>query len=72
MVQVCSRCQRANPPQAVYCHFDGLALTAGGGLPMLLPREFPFPSGRLCRSIDELTQACHLEWPEARAMLEAR
>src|SRR5215207_5722805 len=70
----CPRCQRANPPDAQYCHFDGLGLRTGadGKAPTntALGREFVFPSGRRCRTFDELVQACSLEWASARSMLQ--
>lgn len=69
----CPRCHRANPPEALFCYFDGVALrqSANGrsGSPALLPREFFFPSGRRCRSFLDLAQACQEEWECARALL---
>src|SRR3954471_701400 len=51
---VCRRCSRPNPPDALYCYYDGLALGNGistetapvdaSNLPFLSP--FVFPSGR--------------------------
>lgn len=72
--QFCSRCQRANPPEAQYCHFDGTGLRTGTdgkqATNTVLGREFVFPSGRRCRSFDELISACSLEWSAARNMLQ--
>ncbi len=72
MVQLCPRCQRANPDQAVFCHFDGYILRQGAagaaGAGQLL-QEFIFPSGRRCRTFDELAQGCYNEWEAAREML---
>src|SRR5579875_3035065 len=76
MVKTCSKCSRANPAEAVYCYFDGFVL--GGQLgdsgPMvigaqLFPHPFVFPSGRQCRSFDELALACQEEWAVARTLL---
>jgi hypothetical protein len=71
--QVCPRCQRANPGEAVYCYFDGVVLRqgpgAGGPLPGQLLHEFVFPSGRRCRTFDDLVQGCQYEWEDARDML---
>jgi hypothetical protein len=73
MALVCSRCRRTNPSNAVYCYFDGFAL--GGAAAAAAPpaatmaAEFVFPSGRRCRTIDELVQACHDEWDGAREAL---
>jgi hypothetical protein len=72
MVQLCPRCQRANPDPAVFCHFDGYLLKQGAagaaGVGTLL-QEFIFPSGRRCRTFDELVQNCYYEWEEARDLL---
>ncbi len=69
---VCPRCQRANPADAVFCWFDGVVLrqTAGpAGASPFLPQEFVFPSGRRCRSYDDLLAGCQAEWEDARDML---
>ena len=70
----CPRCQRANPPDGLYCYFDGHGLRNGvDGQTVTnaaLGREFVFPSGRRCRTFDELVQACSLEWASARSMLQ--
>jgi hypothetical protein len=73
MPLVCPRCQRANPAEAEYCHFDGAVLvpSAGGSLPAgSLPIEFVFPSGRRCKSFDDLVQGCQYEWEDARTLLK--
>jgi hypothetical protein len=71
---VCPRCQRANPQEAVYCHFDGSALHTALGpawsATAPLPREFIFPSGRRCRTLDDLVQGCQYEWEDARDLLQ--
>jgi hypothetical protein len=50
-----------------------MALHGSPGQPGLptgkLPHEFVFPSGRTCRTFDELVQACQEEWTEARRLL---
>ena len=69
---VCPRCQRANPADAVFCWFDGVVLrqTAGpAGASPFLPQEFVFPSGRRCRTYDDLLAGCQAEWEDARDML---
>ncbi|MHB1424031.1 MAG: hypothetical protein ACYC3I_12715 [Gemmataceae bacterium] len=71
-VQLCPRCQRANPREAVYCYFDGIVLrqgVAGAASAGQLPHEFVFPSGRRCKSFDDLVQGCQYEWEDARRML---
>lgn len=72
MVHHCPRCQRANPRDAVYCYFDGVVLEQGGAAGpsrSQLPQEFVFPSGRRCRSFDDLVQGCQYEWEDARTLL---
>jgi hypothetical protein len=70
----CSRCQRANPPDSQFCHFDGTGLRNGvdGKAPTQtgLGREFVFPSGRRCRTFDELVAGCSQEWSTARSLLQ--
>jgi hypothetical protein len=73
MALVCPRCQHANPAEAVYCHFDGVVLMPppGGALPPgILPQEFVFPSGRRCKTYDDLVQGCQYEWEDARTLLK--
>jgi hypothetical protein len=71
---LCPRCQRANPGEAGYCHFDGMPLRLKPGQaqrpPGTLPHEFVFPSGRACRTFDELVQGCQEEWSDARRLLQ--
>ncbi len=71
-VLYCPRCHRANPVVAVFCHFDGTELRSrldGQAPPHRLAQEFVFPSGRRCRSFDELAQGCRDEWVAARELL---
>ncbi len=68
----CPRCPRANPNEAQFCYYDGAELRAAGGGAARggdLGREFIFPSGRRCRTYDELVRGCTEEWPAARDML---
>lgn len=67
----CPRCHRANPEGAYYCYHDGLELRApAGGVGHRFPQEFSFPSGRSCRSFEDLAQACQEEWVAARHFLK--
>ncbi|MCI0681768.1 MAG: zinc ribbon domain-containing protein [Gemmataceae bacterium] len=67
---ICPRCQRANPDGSQYCYFDGAALHVGmDGAASRLGQEFAFPSGRRCRSFEELAQGCVDEWTAARDLL---
>ncbi len=71
-MQFCPRCQRANPREAVYCYFDGVVLDqrlAGAASPSRMLQEFTFPSGRRCKTFDELVQGCQYEWEDARDLL---
>jgi hypothetical protein len=71
-VQTCPRCRRTNPAEAIYCYFDGVSLqsrSSGGPALAQLPQEFSFPSGRRCRTYEELAQACQEEWVAARELL---
>src|SRR5262245_55248451 len=69
-VPTCPRCQRANPDGSLYCYFDGVALQIGAdGAAGRLTQEFAFPSGRRCRSFEELAQGCTDEWTSARDLL---
>jgi hypothetical protein len=56
----------------VFCHFDGAELRAVNGMARGadLGREFVFPSGRRCRTFDELASGCAEEWNAARNMLK--
>jgi hypothetical protein len=68
---LCPRCQRPNPEKAQFCHYDGAELgsgktTANAGR---LLKEFVFPSGKCCRTFDELAEACQDDWPVARDLL---
>jgi hypothetical protein len=77
MAQTCSKCSRINPPEAVYCYFDGhvLAGHARNGGPVAAAsqpflNQFVFPSGRACRNFNELAIACHEEWQAAQELLQ--
>jgi hypothetical protein len=77
MPQVCRQCSRPNPPEAVYCYFDGAVLSgqAANGGPVNLgsqpfPSQFVFPSGLVCRNFDQLAMACQQNWQAAVALLK--
>jgi hypothetical protein len=69
----CPHCHRANSDEAAFCHFDGIALRPAGGVERpsynQLPHEFFFPSGRCCRTYDDLARGCQEEWLQARDLL---
>src|SRR6516165_6390161 len=76
MAQVCARCARTNPAEAVYCYFDGMALQGtsvrasapAGSRPF--PAPFVFPSGRACANFDGLARGCLDEWETALDLLK--
>jgi len=74
-MHVCPRCRRANPDVAVFCHFDGAELRPAHAVPAPqlppghLPHEFVFPSGRRCKTYDELVLACQEDWATACDLL---
>src|SRR5262245_36764688 len=74
--QTCTKCSRSNPAEALYCYFDGFVLGGHGRLggPLAIGARafgspFVFPSGRTCRSFDELALACQQEWATACDLL---
>ncbi len=76
MPLTCPLCSRVNPDEALYCCHDGAALggdsRAGGPIAVGMqpfPSPFVFPSGRFCRTFDELVLACEANWDEARELL---
>lgn len=69
-VLVCPRCQRTNPEVAEFCYFDGADLRPHEGGPNRLRQEFVFPSGRRCRTFDDLAQGCQDDWTTARDLLQ--
>src|SRR5438105_1482742 len=77
MSLTCVKCSRVNPPDAVYCYHDGFALNGHGGRgagPVAVGAQqfanpFVFPSGRTCRSFDELATACQEDWDSAKDLL---
>jgi hypothetical protein len=74
MPQRCRTCSRINPDEARYCYHDGVALDLHGRGPLALGAQpfvspFVFPSGRVCRTFDELVLACEADWEAARQML---
>jgi hypothetical protein len=76
MAQTCSKCSRANPPDAIYCYYDGFVLAghSRNGGPVAVgsqpfARPFVFPTGRHCRNFNELALACVEDWDGARDLL---
>ena len=84
-MHVCNKCSRANPADAMYCYFDGVALNrvvAGGkgGAVAAAPhapvaqqafsQPFTFPSGLACRNFDQLALGCQENWSAALELLK--
>ncbi|MBY0524339.1 MAG: hypothetical protein K2R98_13115 [Gemmataceae bacterium] len=72
-MQTCPRCQRVNPDEAAYCHFDGANLRDGSSAAPpsnRLPHEFVFSSGRHCKTYDEFALGCQDEWSDASELLQ--
>lgn len=70
--QQCPRCRRTNPSDASFCWFDGVNLRGTGtGLVGTsdLGRDFIFPSGRRCRTFDQLVAGCSDDWGAAKNLL---
>jgi hypothetical protein len=72
---VCSRCHRTNPVDAAFCHFDGAELRpvhdgSTWARQTRLPHEFVFPSGRRCRTYEDLVEGCQEEWEAARSLFQ--
>jgi hypothetical protein len=66
MLRRCPTCQRVNPPDAIFCFFDGKPLGNGagtGGTSIIVgsvsfPRPFIYPSGERCDNFVQLALAC--------------
>jgi hypothetical protein len=76
MAQTCGKCSRINPPDAAYCYYDGSALaqTVGSGGAVAagqrpFPSAFIFPTGRSCRTFNELAVCCQEQWQVACDLL---
>ena len=77
MAHSCNKCNRVNPPDAVYCYYDGVALNghAGGGGPVSIGQKafsspFTLPSGKQCNNFDQLALGCQNEWKAALDVLK--
>src|SRR5262249_8024951 len=68
-------CSRVNPATAQFCYYDGVALVgAGESGPIAVgarpfPSPFIFPSGRTCRTFDELVLTCETDWEGGQDVL---
>jgi hypothetical protein len=72
MSVTCTHCTRINPRDAVFCYHDGRPLdgrAAGVVDVQAFPRPLVLPSGRACRTFDQLALACQEEWDGAAALL---
>jgi hypothetical protein len=74
MPLTCKTCRRPNPPEALFCYYDGVPLDGQGRTAVSpggqsFPFPFVFPSGRACHTFAALAQACLDEWTTARTLL---
>jgi hypothetical protein len=73
MPLICPYCRRSNPPEALYCYHDGSALgtrtLTTDPTRLWFSQPFVFPSGRVCRTFDELALACLDDWNGTLALL---
>jgi hypothetical protein len=75
MPSQCQVCLNTNPPEALYCYFDGRLLASDrpqGPLKLGLipfPTPFYFPDGQPCANFNQLTLTCDYRWEEARGLL---
>lgn len=75
MSRVCKQCSRVNPPDAVFCYWDGVYLAGGAAGPIHagsapFPSPFIFPNGQACRNFDQLAMACQQNWKAAADLLK--
>lgn len=73
----CTKCQRANPAEAVYCYYDGVVLdghASSGAAPAAGPvsigakpfsSPFTLPNGKVCQNFDQLALTCQQNWSSA-------
>jgi hypothetical protein len=75
MASTCRICRRVNPLDAMFCYYDGVALDAAHASGPLAAGVKPFhapfvlPSGRSCRTFDELVMACDTDWEAGKDVL---
>ncbi len=79
MPQICRQCSRANPVEALYCHFDGVLLRRSQEVPgdgskidygtRAFAHPFVFAPGKVCRNFQELALACQADPAAARELL---
>jgi hypothetical protein len=75
MASQCPACSKTNPPHALYCYYDGRALSKDrqdgplqlGTMPFQMP--FYFVDGTMCANFNQLALACDERWEEAKGLL---
>src|SRR5947207_11688741 len=75
MSRVCKQCSRVNPPDAMFCYWDGAYLAGGAAGPIhagsaLFPSQFIFPNGQACRNFNQLAMTCQQNWQAAVSLLK--
>ena len=75
MTQICSRCSRANPPEASFCYYDGIGLPGHSQASSATQVRFSVPiifdSGAKCSNFEELATTILVEWEAAQKMLKS-
>ena len=69
---ICPRCNQGNPPEASYCHHDGVLLEgvkAAQKAKTEFPTPFIFKSGLSCPDFKSLGRGILAEWNDSRDML---
>lgn len=79
MTRLCQKCSRINPPDAAFCHHDGMALdgtrAAANGASIdfstwAFPSPFVFPDGVTCRNFIQLALACNRDLKVSTEILQ--
>jgi hypothetical protein len=70
MPLICTKCTRANPADAQYCYYDGVALAGATAGPVSIGARsftapFTLPGGKPCRNFDQLALGCQEDWTGA-------
>ena len=79
MTRLCQKCSRINPPDAAFCHHDGLSLDGTQGAASgasidfstwAFPSPFVFPDGVICRNFIQLALACNRDLKVSTEILQ--
>ncbi len=79
MTRLCQKCSRINPPEAAFCHHDGMSLNGTRGAEpgasidfstWTFPAPFVFPGGETCRNFVQLALACNRDLTVSTEILQ--